>query len=313
MRQVVIDCDPGVDDALAIYALLDSPQVRVRVVTTVFGNVPVRQATRNAARILGLVPPSMRPPVGEGAEQPLTGSRLPRRAVHGRDGLGDLDIPLRAAPSRGGAGSALAKRALETGEIDAVIGLGPLTNIARLFATAPRLLQRLPMIAVMGGVISREATLTEFNLASDPSAGRCLLGGCLPLRWIPLETATSVTVSAQAVEEFRAACGSGPLAEVIVKLLRFAVRARGGGQRAMVPDAVATVLALDPSLGRWEARRLALAGRMRTGRLCVDTGLPNASVCVEADAPRVAQRLWTLWSALVRRVETDALDSRRPD
>ncbi|MBI4341113.1 MAG: nucleoside hydrolase [Candidatus Omnitrophica bacterium] len=310
MRQVIVDCDPGVDDALAVYALLGSSDVRVRAVTTIFGNVPVRQATRNVARILGLLPPSMRPPVAEGAEQPLTGSRLPRRTVHGRDGLGEVAIPLRVAQPSAGAGSLLMKRVLEANGIDAVVGLGPLTNIARLFAAAPRALQRLPMIAVMGGTISEAATATEFNLASDPAAGRCLLGGRLPLRWIPLEMAASVMISAQAVEEFRAAHRASPLAEVIAKLLSFAIRARGGGHQAAIPDAVAAALALDPSLGRWQARRLVLEGRARTGRLRVEGGLPNASVCAGVDAPRLAQRLWTLWSTLVKRVDdSHAVDS----
>ncbi len=306
MRRVLVDCDPGIDDALALYALLAAEsrddQVRVQGITTVFGNVTVRQATRNVVRLLHLLPPGVpRPRIAEGSEQPLAGSRLPPRLAHGHDGLGDLGIPIAPIAQPPARSTPLITGLLNEGFLETLIALGPLTNVAHVFAMAPKRLQRLQSIVVMGGVVTddRDATATEFNLASDPSAARCLLGGHLPLRWVPLNVAASVLFDQEAADRFEAAHPGRALAKTITSLMSFLVRRRGQGGRAACPDAVALALALEPSLGRWTHRRLALDGRSRTGRLSVESGLPNALVCEGVDAPRTQALLWSLWTRLV--------------
>ena len=264
----------------------------------------MRQATRNVARLLRLLPDTTPPRIAEGSDQPLTGSRLPRRLVHGHDGLGDFGIPVAPIAQPLARSTALITSLLNDGSLDGIIALGPLTNIAHVFATAPRRLQRVCSIVVMGGVVAdgqaaAGAGATEFNLASDPSAARCLLGGNLPLRWVPLNAASSVQVDQDAADRFQAAHPRSGLAATLAKLISFMVGRRGEGKRAAFPDAVAAALALEPSLGRWEHRRLALQGRARTGRLIYEAGLPNAVICQGVDAPRVQAWLWKSWTRLV--------------
>lgn len=298
--RLLIDCDPGIDDALALYALLGHPSLTLQGITTVFGNVSVRQATRNIARLWQLAGGQPLPRVGEGAEQPLVGSRLPRRAIHGRDGLGDLDISLAPLPQPLFESTPLITELLRAHALDGMIALGPLTNMAHAFASAPRLLARVPSIVVMGGVVVEgNESATEFNLASDPAAARCLLGSNACLRWVPLNTAASVVFGMDAIEAFRAAHGASRLAATMAKLLVYSAHARPGTPGAVLPDAVAVALALEPSLGEWRQRRLALADRMRSGRLSVEAGVPNAQVCERVDAQGVMKLLWGLWTRCV--------------
>ena len=317
VRRLLIDCDPGIDDAVAIYAALASDSVTVEGITTVYGNVPVRQATRNVARLLDVLaqPPSV--PIGEGAEQPLTVSRLPRRRLHGRDGLGDLEIPVVPVPNPLVESGSLMTGLLKAHALDEIVALGPLTNLAHLFASAPTFLGRLQRMSVMSGVLvnAGNPTATEFNLASDPAAARCVLDSNVPLRWIPLNVAASVVIPQGAIDRFRAAHPHSRVASTIAELLSFTARTRGreglpaasaAQAGAVVPDAVALALAVDPSLGVWRFRRLVLATRTRLGRLGIESGVPNAQLCEAVDGQRTMAALWNMWS---RVVERDALTS----
>ena len=299
--RILIDCDPGIDDGLALYAALGSHAIRLQAVTTVFGNVRVKQATRNVARLLRLVPHAPVLRLAEGHDQPLTGSRLPQRVVHGQDGLGDVGVPIVPSPHTRLDSTALMVELLGAEALDQIVALGPLTNLAHVYASAPRLLQRLRAIVVMAGVIAGRggSSATEFNLASDPAAGRCLLRSQAPLRWVPMDVAASVVLTPEAIGRFRATHPRHALAGTIAALLCAIGRARGMAG-AVVPDAVALMLAIEPDLGVWRQRRLALAGRTRSGRLSVETGVPNAQVCEAVREAQVAERLWALWSKLVR-------------
>ena len=308
-RGVLIDCDPGVDDALALYAALASDAVTVRGVTTVFGNVTVRQATRNVLRLLHVLEPSPAARVGEGSSQPLKDSRLPRRVLQGRDGLGDLGLPLAAASSPLFESTAVITNLIETGAVETLIALGPLTNIAHAFASAPSTMRRLRELVVAAGVIVERgrSIATEFNLAGDLAAARCLLGSGMRIRWVPLNVAAVVAIPAEWPDRFQAAAPRNPVALAIHGLLTAAVRRdaqrlAGSTPRAPagtpVPETVALVMALEPSLGTWSARRVVIEQGTRSGRLHVEAGQPNAEVCESIRAEAVVDLLWTLWMRL---------------
>ena len=303
VRRLLIDCDPGIDDALALYAALASDAVTIHGITTVYGNVAVRQATRNVARLLEVLghPPSL--PIGEGAEQPLTASRLPRRSIHGRDGLGDLhSLPVVPVPASLPESTPLMTDLLKRHLVQEIVALGPLTNLAHVFASAPALLRGLQRIHVMGGVVAKTSGpgTSEFNLASDPAAARCVLNSRVPLRWIPLSVAASVVIPPAAIDRFRAAHPHSRVASTIAELLSCTVRTRDRGG-AVAPDAVALALAVDPTLGVWRSRRLELEPRTRLGRLTLELGVPNAQLCEAVDERGVMAMLWNLWSVLATR------------
>ncbi|HTT93994.1 MAG TPA: nucleoside hydrolase [Solirubrobacterales bacterium] len=187
---VVVDCDPGIDDALALALLAASPEFDLRAVTTVCGNVTVDHSTRNAIRTLAACD---RPevPVCQGATRPLVRSNPPYAPIHGLNGVGDVELA--AAPRETSAEPALAafERVLEPaapGEIT-VIALAPLTNIALLLAMRPDLADRIGLLAVMGATIDRGnvTPFAEFNVWADPEAAfRVLAEGEVPTRLFTL-------------------------------------------------------------------------------------------------------------------------------
>ena len=300
--RVLVDCDPGIDDALALFALLGSDSVVIQAVTTVFGNVTVKQATRNLARLWRFVPHRPVPRIGEGADEPLIGSRLPRRSIHGHDGLGDLGFPAAAVPRPLPEGTAVITGLLHSQEVDTILALGPLTNVAHAFARMPRAMRQLKGIVVMGGVVATERGLggTEFNLASDPAAARCLLGSQAALRWVPWNVAASVVFSLQAIERFEKAHSKSALGRAMAGLLGYAARAREGLAGALLPDAVAAALAVEPTAGVWRQRRVMLEARTRSGRVRCEAGIPNVQLCEAVDAGRVERMLWEAWECLLR-------------
>ena len=160
---IVIDTDPGIDDALAIILALRSPELRVELVTTVAGNTDVRAATDNARRLLALLDPDEPPRLVRGAARPLRGRLKTAPTVHGGDGLaglsGQLDRhgrPLFPAgdgpkPAGGNAATAIVAKAREHGEALTIAALGPLTNIARALEEDAAAMRRIGRLIIMGG------------------------------------------------------------------------------------------------------------------------------------------------------------------
>jgi pyrimidine-specific ribonucleoside hydrolase len=181
---LVIDTDPGIDDALAILLALASPEVDLRLVTTVHGNVELAQTTENALRVLHL---AGRPdvPVAAGARESLVHAQ-PERAghVHGAAGLGGVEL----APSAAGvdprpAVVALAELLLSSPEPVTIAAVGPLTNNALLLRVFPDAAARIGRLVVMGGSAARGGNVTaaaEFNVWADPEAAAIVFAAGVP-------------------------------------------------------------------------------------------------------------------------------------
>jgi pyrimidine-specific ribonucleoside hydrolase len=177
---LIIDTDPGVDDAFAIALATASPEVDLRAVTTVFGNVGVDQTTRNALRVLALCDRDD-VPVARGADRPLVYPH-PFRAtyVHGSDGLSGQreTLPMPSHEIDPADAVELMVRVLRTAEQPVTIAaIGPLTNIALLVATHPGLKPKIGRLVVMGGTLGcgNVTATAEFNIWSDPEAARRVL------------------------------------------------------------------------------------------------------------------------------------------
>jgi len=173
---MIIDTDPGVDDAVALMLAAASPEVQLLAVTTVFGNVGVEITTANALRLRSLAGLGNLP-VAAGAARPLVYPQ-PRRTDrwHGRDGLGghsDL-LPEPSGPINA-LGAVALMAALLRGAVAPVtlVAIGPLTNIALLLAVHPEVKPRIGRIVVMGGNLG--GSPAEFNIDSDPEAARRVL------------------------------------------------------------------------------------------------------------------------------------------
>lgn len=171
-RKVILDCDPGIDDALAIMLALSMPELDVVGITVVCGNVPVKQGAANALKILTLMNRTDIP-VYAGADRPLVRPYVDARDTHGNDGLGDAGLPApRLRCASGDAVSFMARTLLKEEEVS-VIALGPLTNLAHLLELHPEAFTRIRELVSMGGCYKSHGNcspVAEYNYWCDPDA-----------------------------------------------------------------------------------------------------------------------------------------------
>lgn len=195
---LLLDCDTGVDDALAILYALLTPGVEVAGIGSVWGNVPVGLATTNALRLVELA--SAPVPVAAGAAGPITG-RPPTFAphVHGDDGQGNAGLGAPAgAPARETAAAQIVRLVLDRpGEID-LVAVGPLTNLAVALALEPRLPALVRSVTVMGGAADAPGNVTpaaEANIWCDPEAAAAVFAAPWPVTLVPLDVTMRVLMT----------------------------------------------------------------------------------------------------------------------
>ncbi|WP_439948522.1 nucleoside hydrolase [Streptomyces sp. BBFR109] len=203
---VIIDCDTGVDDALALLFAVRHPGLDLRAVTCVAGNTDVDQVVRNTLTVLEQAgsPPV---PVARGAERPLIEPVRTAHHVHGHDGMGDLGLP---APRRRAADvdavTLLRREILASPRPVTLIPTAPLTNIALLLRTHPEVTRNIERIVFMGGAVGagNATAVAEFNVWHDPEAAAILLTAGVPITMYGLDVFQRVIVPAQDVRRLRA-------------------------------------------------------------------------------------------------------------
>ncbi len=173
MSKVIIDCDPGIDDALALLLAASAPELEIVGVTTVSGNVPADVGAQNARKALRQAG-RLDIPVYMGAMAPLQAPYTDARDTHGQDGLGESFLPEVPGAFPACSAGAFLEETLEREET-AVIALGPLTNLARLFQRRPELVERIPRLVSMGGNFKSHGNcspVAEYNYWCDPDAAQ---------------------------------------------------------------------------------------------------------------------------------------------
>jgi purine nucleosidase/pyrimidine-specific ribonucleoside hydrolase len=229
-RHVIIDTDPGVDDALALILALQSPELCVDAITTVSGNVHVDLATQNALRVLGLFPPERRPPVAKGADRPLSRPLYTAAHVHGDDGLGGVSRLLSAVgqPRYPPASATLAVQDAVTYLLDLIrsspgeltlIALGPLTNLAHALRRDAKAIRQLAELVIMGGAVTVPGNVTpvaEFNIYVDPEAAQIVFASGLPITLIGLDVTERVRLTVEMIDQYVRPSGS-PLGQFVVE------------------------------------------------------------------------------------------------
>jgi purine nucleosidase len=178
VNRVIIDCDPGIDDALALFLACASPEIELLAVTTVAGNRPVETTSQNAGRILHAAGHD-EAPVFTGCARPLAYTEPRCNVIHGEDGLGGWMLPLGRQPTARHAVDFISSALLES-EIAPVtiVAIGPLTNLAMVEIKRPGLLKRAKSLLVMGGAAFRSGNVTpsaEFNFHADALAAHTVL------------------------------------------------------------------------------------------------------------------------------------------
>jgi len=209
MKKVLIDCDVGVDDALALILAFHSPELDVKAVTGVNGNVPLEQVFENIQKVLSLIQTKNKPFIAKGANQPLKGKTIYAHSVHGKGGLGGAKIDLREGEHwwhlfPGRADELITKMARQYPDEMTLIATGPFTNLALAFQRDPAGMRKLKEIAIMGGAVRTRGNITphaEFNIYSDPLAAEIVLKSGLPITLVPLDVTHQVSLTPQLVEE----------------------------------------------------------------------------------------------------------------
>jgi purine nucleosidase len=307
VNRLVIDTDPGVDDAHAIMMASAHPEAQVEAITTVAGNVSLERTTANACTILDVLEQDV--PVFAGCGRPLVGRAPDASYVHGADGLGDSGYP----PSRRRvadehAVNALIRLANDSPGALTLVALGPLTNLALATRLDPTLLRKYKRLIVMAGSIRGVGNVTpavEFNAYTDPEAAAIVFDAWPGLTLISWETTMAHGFTPEQVDTLMAM--DSPRAEFFRRITRRTLdflHHELGRQVLLAPDGLAVAVALEPDIVRRAEThyvQVELAGHHTRGQTTVDwsdrTGHePNVNLVLELDA----QRLWRLMQAAVK-------------
>jgi inosine-uridine nucleoside N-ribohydrolase len=291
---LVLDCDPGHDDAIALLLALASPEVELLGVTTVAGNQTLAKTTANAVRVLEHVERTG-VPVAAGADRPLVRDPFVAAHVHGETGLDGPDLP----PPQG---SPLDRHAVDFLADHAggatLVAVGPLTNVAMLLAMRPE--AKPGRIVVMGGAIA-EGNITpaaEFNIWADPEAAARVFASGIDVTMVGLDVTHKALLTPEHADELRGAGRAGRLVAELFDFYHGFHRRTYGLPGSPVHDALALAYVLQPDL--LEVRRLHVAvdceSQLCRGRTVVDvwkrTGNePNADVAVGVDGERFVRLL----------------------
>mgnify|MGYP005840830819 CR=1 FL=1 len=208
VKKVMIDCDVGVDDAMALMMAFHSPELDVKAVTGVNGNVPLEQVFENIQKVLCLIQPKNKPLIARGADRPLKGKTVYAHSVHGKDGLGGAKIDCEAGKEAwqlfpGRAENLITKIACQYPDKITLIAIGPLTNLALAIQKDLVGMRKLREIVIMGGAVRTGGNMTpcaEFNIFSDPLAAKMVFESGLPITLVPLDVTHQVSLAPQWME-----------------------------------------------------------------------------------------------------------------
>jgi pyrimidine-specific ribonucleoside hydrolase len=250
-RRIILDTDPGIDDMMAIFLALRSPELKVEAITPVCGNVPLEFTLANALRLVEI---AGRPdvPVAAGASHPLLRRLVTSGHVHGANGLGGVDFgAAKIKPVRETAPEIIRRIVRENpGEIT-IVAVGPLTNVALALRSDSELAAMIPAIAIMGGSLSggNITPAAEFNLYVDPEAARVVFDAQIPLTMVGLDVTRKVLLSEAQIQQLEAA--QNPVSQAAGKVMRatYERMQKGGEVRVIAMHDPLTVASLiDPQV-----------------------------------------------------------------
>jgi inosine-uridine nucleoside N-ribohydrolase len=295
-RKLIIDVDPGIDDAIALAAALFDPRLEVLAVTATGGNVPAGQASANLQALVTYLDPPRIPRIGIASEDGF----LPERAfsMHGPDGLGGVDLP--AVPLHGS--HAAEKVIWETIRAHphevTILCLGPLTNLSRLLRRDPAILELLGDVLICGGTLHANGGATpaaDFNFYCDPLAARHVISEPCRKTLLPLETSSQVVFGFDMLDQIPDAFSRA--GRVLQRMLPHAFRAHRqflGSEGIHLHDVVALVAVTNPELFRRQtvAADVETGGELTAGMLVIDRRQvrewkPNLDMLISCDVAAV--------------------------
>lgn len=284
---IILDTDPGIDDAVALAAALFHPQIELRLITTVAGNVSVEKTTRNTLRLLTFF--GKRVPVAQGAAAPLVRSLEDASHIHGHSGLDgyQFDEPQQRPITRH-AVEAMRDQLLGSNAPVVLVPIGPLTNIALLLTLYPECKSRISRIVMMGGSAGRgnHTPNAEFNIYVDPEAASIVFNSGLPIVMCGLDVTSRATLTGEMIATLPTLNRTGAMLHALFQ------HYRGGSMQTglKMHDLCAIAYLVKPELFTTRACYVAVEtrGELTSGTTSVDifnrfNRSPNAEVCLEID------------------------------
>jgi purine nucleosidase len=296
-ERLILDCDPGHDDALAMILAAGDPRVELLAVTTCAGNQTLEKVTRNALAVCAVA--GIDVPVAAGARGPLVRPQLVAPEIHGESGLDGPVLPpaVRALDPRHAVDLIIDVVLAEEPGTVTLVPTGPLTNIALAMRKEPRIVDRVKRVVLMGGSYTRgnKTPAAEFNIAADPEAAQAVFAGGWPVTMVGLDLTHQATADPDVVARI-AAVGS-PLSEFVVDVLGFfgrTYREQQGFDAPPVHDLCCVAHLCDPAVFTTRDAFVAveLTGTWTAGMTVTDfgdlLGQPhNTDVAVALDKPRL--------------------------
>lgn len=302
MQRVIIDCDPGHDDALAI--LLAAQHLDVLAITTVAGNTTLDHATDNALKILELMGRTDIP-VYRGSHAPLLKAPAHAGQIHGATGLAGWDFPAPRQTAEAQHAVAYLVETLRQEDDVWLVPVGPLTNVALAFHQAPEIVERVAGVSLMGGSLTcgNSTPTAEFNIWFDAEAARMVFASGVPIKMFGLNLTHQASATDADIERIgNLGNAVGPcLASLLTHYLN-AIERRSGVRKAALHDPCAVAALIQTELIRYEAMRVTVETQGRDtygmtvcdyrhlrgfGTAQVDRGKPqgkaNAEVAMEID------------------------------
>lgn len=313
-RKVILDTDPGTDDAMALMLALNSFELDVRAVTVVPGNVTAQQGLENALRMISLAN-RCDIPVAAGAQHPLFQKLITAEFWHGKNGLANIDLPPSKCKVDPRFGPDLIIEMVHSAPHEiTLVPVGPLTNIALAVMKDPSIIPLVKEVILMGGSIAggNVNAAAEANIYNDPEAAQIVFQAGWPLTMVGLDVGDKTLLSRKHLEQLGQT--HGPVTDFVYKVAKYLVElsAKFGGDGTPMYDPLAVGVAIDATLMKAPAMHVdvetrgeftrgeTVANRHGTiernvlhGDHYVIEGLdqvtPNARVCVEVDAERFLQ------------------------
>jgi purine nucleosidase len=296
-RKVIIDCDPGIDDAVALCMALFDTRINVAAVTAVAGNVPADQASRNVQAIIERIDPPRYPRLGAASDPELSpGSNA--SYMHGEDGLGNAGIVVSRLHHQHPSEKIICDEVRADPNRVTLLCLGPLTNVARAFQRDPELPTLIDRIVMMGGCVNGMGNVTpaaESNMHFDPDSARAVFRSPVAKTLVPLDVTRAIHFTMSFLDELPAEeTRVGAFLRKILQFRYLAYHQRLGQESIHLHDAVALLAVLQPDHFAFEE----MAGDVETrGELTVGATIfdrrrnrqwrPNMEVAMTVDAEAV--------------------------
>ncbi len=293
-KPVIMDCDPGHDDAIALLMAFASDALCVKAVTVVAGNQTLDKTLKNALTVLSFA--GIEVPVAAGADKPLMKELVTAPEIHGESGLAGPDLPPPTLQPAGCSAVELMADVIgQSGESITLIPTGPLTNVALLLLAHPKLKDKIERISLMGGACfgGNRTPAAEFNIWTDPEAASIVFSSGIPITMCGLDVTHKALIYREEVEEIRKL---GRMGAMVAQLLDFYGKYHGshGFQKGSpLHDPCAAAWVIDPALISTKRLHVDIEtrGQFTAGATVVDYNgvlgrAPNADVAFDIDRER---------------------------